>query len=79
MLTLESGIPEARDIETRDQLFQHMLALADNILDGYNSQLASISHNPDMVEYTAQIEQQYQQERHNLINPFCMYDKLLTL
>ncbi|XP_060607513.1 nuclear pore complex protein Nup133-like [Ruditapes philippinarum] len=70
MLTLDSAIPEVRDLETREQLFQHMIALADNILDGYNSQIASICNNEDMVEYTMQVEEQYRQERHNLIGPF---------
>jgi hypothetical protein len=79
MLTLDSAIPEVRDLETREQLFQHMIALADNILDGYNSQIASICNNEDMVEYTMQVEEQYRQERHNLIGPFCKYIIILPV
>ena len=71
MLTLESAVPEARDIETKGQLFRQLQALADTVLDGYTCQLASLSKNPDMTEYVNQIEEKYQQERKALINPFC--------
>lgn len=75
MLTLEAAVPEARDIETRGQLFQQMLSLADNILDGYTSQLSSLAQNVDMAEYMAQVEDQYIQERHDLISPFLEYEQ----
>ncbi|XP_053405017.1 nuclear pore complex protein Nup133-like [Mercenaria mercenaria] len=75
MLTLESAVPEARDTETRGQLFQQLLSLADNILDGYTSQLTSLAHKAEFAEYTVQVEEQYKQERHHLISPFLEYEQ----
>lgn len=74
-LTLETALPETRDDETRAQLFQQLLGLADNILDGYTSQLSSLADNPDMEEYRAQMEEKYTQDRSRLISPFLEYDQ----
>ena len=79
MLTLEAALPEARDPETKGQLFKQLQGLADTILDGYTSQLASLAQNPDMAQYMSQIEEKYLQERHSLINPLGKYQCSLLL
>ncbi|KAL4238721.1 hypothetical protein ACF0H5_003428 [Mactra antiquata] len=75
MLTLKSGIQEVRDLDTRNQLFQHLLSFTDNILDGYTSQIASLAQNTDTTEYMMQVEDKYIQERHDLIAPFLEYEQ----
>ena len=78
MITLESAVPEAKNMETSGQLFQQLLALADSILDGYNSQIASLAGNTDMTQYTTQLEEKYMDERRNLIAPFCKLSLLFV-
>jgi len=70
-LSVETGLGEARDEETRDVIFQQVLGLADIVLQGFTDQLASVRGKADQTQYADQLSQQYTQQRHALIKPFC--------
>lgn len=72
MLTIESAVPEARDIETQGVLFQQLLGLADFLLDGYKSQLVSLQQCPRRQDQYNQLHRKYEQERDKLISPLSM-------
>ena len=69
-LTLQTAVPESKDIETRGRLFQQMLTLADCILDGYSSQLVSLASNVDMEDRHNKVEEEFTQQRYALLSPF---------
>ena len=72
-LTLQTAVSETKDIETRGRLFQQLLSLVDCILDGYSSQLASLAQNPDMTDRYVKVEEEFIQQKHTLITPFCKF------
>ncbi|XP_022083153.1 nuclear pore complex protein Nup133-like isoform X2 [Acanthaster planci] len=69
-ITLEQGIPNSEDVQSRGALYQQVMELTDLILEGYVTQLESVglSSGKDSVEYE-ELEQKYHQERHALIMP----------
>ncbi|XP_071080381.1 nuclear pore complex protein Nup133-like [Haliotis cracherodii] len=82
MLTIESAVPEARDIETQGVLFQQLLGLADVLLDGYKSQLVSLQQCPRRQDQYNQLHRKYEQERDKLISPLMdheQYERAATL
>ena len=70
-LTLQTAVSETKDIETQGGLFQQLLSLVDCILDGYSSQLASLAQTPDMTDRYTKLEEEFKQQKHTLITPFC--------
>ncbi|XP_038072152.1 nuclear pore complex protein Nup133-like [Patiria miniata] len=69
-VTIEQGIPNGEDIQSRGALYQQIMELTDLILEGYVTQLESIGlgSGEDSSQYE-ELEQKYQQERHVLIMP----------
>ncbi|XP_041358034.1 nuclear pore complex protein Nup133-like [Gigantopelta aegis] len=59
-ITLESGVPEAKNVEGRGVLFEQVLRMADLLLDGYSCQLESLRQNPEKSEQYQQLK--YEQE-----------------
>ena len=48
-----------------------MLTLADCILDGYSSQLASLEGNEEVQDRHTKVEEEFVQQRYALLSPFC--------
>jgi len=55
-------------------LFEQLVHLTDIVLDGYSCQLKSLQHNQQLQ--FEQVQKKYEQDRHNMISPFCMYSSL---
>ena len=69
-MTIERGIPNSEDIQSRGALYQQIMELTDLILEGYVTQLDSISlsSGEENAQYE-ELEQKYHQERSALIKP----------
>ncbi|XP_033628946.1 nuclear pore complex protein Nup133-like [Asterias rubens] len=69
-VTIERGIPNSEDIQSRGALYQQIMELTDLILEGYVTQLDSISlsSGEENAQYE-ELEQKYHQERSALIKP----------
>ncbi|XP_041351939.1 nuclear pore complex protein Nup133-like [Gigantopelta aegis] len=74
-ITLESGVPEAKNVEGRGVLFEQVLRMADLLLDGYSCQLESLRQNPEKSEQYRQLNKKYEQERSKLISPLLDYEQ----
>ena len=74
-MTIERGIPNSKDIQSRGTLYQQVMELTDLILEGYVTQLESIrlSAGEDNSQYE-ELEQRYHQERFSLIKPLSKDD-----
>ena len=72
-LTVERGIPETQDVETRGAMFQQLMSLADLQLDSYSSQLESVRRQPHLSDRYAQLKKKYEDERRKLIEPLCEF------
>ena len=61
-------------MEVQDVLFEQLVNLTDIVLEGYSCQLESLRHNQQLQ--FEQVQKKYEQDRHNMISPFCMYFSL---
>ena len=69
-LTLEHGIPNAEDLQSRGTLYQQVMELTDLMLDGYVTQLESVRAGSGQESALYQeLEHKYLQERRALIMP----------
>ena len=57
-------------MKDRGALFQQLLELSDNVLEGYRSQLESIKHGPGENQRYIEVLRGYEQDRATLIKPF---------
>ncbi len=75
-MTIERGIQNSEDIHSRGALYQQIVELTDLILEGYVTQLSSISlsSGEDNAQYE-ELEQKYHQERSALIKPLMDLDQ----
>lgn len=70
---MDHAVKAAKDISVRGALFQHLMDIADLILDGCRCQLQSLEHtNADLGHYEALLRQ-YEDDRLTLILPLRKY------
>ncbi|XP_076463530.1 nuclear pore complex protein Nup133-like [Babylonia areolata] len=81
-VTVDRGIPETQDVETRGAMFQQLMGLADLQLESYSSQLESLRCQTPRPDRYAQVQKRYEDERRKLIEPlmeFEQYDRAASL
>ncbi|XP_056022353.1 nuclear pore complex protein Nup133-like isoform X3 [Ostrea edulis] len=67
--TMEIVIPEVRDPESQEKIYQQLASIADIILDGYVSQLESLKNNVSKQQHYNELQRRYEQDRQQLILP----------
>ncbi|XP_062580691.1 nuclear pore complex protein Nup133-like isoform X2 [Saccostrea cucullata] len=67
--TIEVVIPELRDPEGQERIYQQLAAIADIVLDGYVSQLESLENNVSRRQHFNELQRRYEQDRQHLIMP----------
>lgn len=81
-LSFETAIPEAREMDIQGILYQNIVGLADIIMDGYASQINSLSGQLNKEDDCSKLEQKFKKERHRLIVPLLehkQYDRAASL
>lgn len=66
---MEIVIPEVRDPESQEKIYQQLASIADIILDGYVSQLESLKNNVSKQQHYNELQRRYEQDRQQLILP----------
>lgn len=74
-LTIDRGLDETQDVETRGVLFQQLMGLADLLLDSYSSQLESLRRQPQHSDRYSQLTNMYHDQRRKLIEPLLEYEQ----
>ncbi|GFS19154.1 nuclear pore complex protein Nup133 [Elysia marginata] len=85
-LSLQHGVPEAREIDVQGLIYQNIVGLADILMDGYASQLRSLDSKseavPDSSVHRYKLEKEFEKKRHSLIIPLLenkQYDRAASL
>ncbi|KAL8610413.1 hypothetical protein ACOMHN_035130 [Nucella lapillus] len=68
-LTVDRGVAETQDVETRGAMFQQLMGLADLQLESYSSQLESLRPHTHQADRYTQLQKKYEEERRKLIEP----------
>ncbi|XP_031561013.1 nuclear pore complex protein Nup133-like [Actinia tenebrosa] len=68
-ITVERGINGTEDQKMRSMLYQHLVSLADILLDGYVVQLESLRHDASKQDRYDEVNQKYEQDRRTAILP----------
>ena len=80
-MALKEALPETNNVTERSSLYQHLLHLADKVLEGFTAQLDSIKQacagsGENKVTAEAKYKQLltlYEQHRSALVRPLCEY------
>ncbi|XP_078592881.1 nuclear pore complex protein Nup133-like [Branchiostoma floridae x Branchiostoma japonicum] len=67
-VTVEQGLLEATDVQTRGTFFQQLMELTDLLLDGYICQLESLG-NGDLDQHYMDVKEKYEGDRAAYIRP----------
>jgi len=81
-ISLEKAIPETREVDVQGILYQNVVGLSDILMDGYASQLKSLTGLPDKENDCKNLELKFTKERHRLIMPLLehkQYDRAASL
>jgi hypothetical protein len=70
---VEIVIPEVRDPQSQEKIYQQLASIADIVLDGYVSQLESLRENASKQQHYNELQRRYEQDRQLLILPMCKY------